>query len=204
MRLIDLIRFIRTSSQMFYHQILTEYERLQLIKLAFPRQDLIKWFDSRAVFPIPPERYMPLLLMNAASAVVPRHMVRVHYGSARDLVLLRGLSESTGEAEYKEVIIDRSAAVEAPLATFARHDTGLIQGIVDPDSDWSAVSSALTIPAQHARRLCILPREMYRAHEGMSGTWQGFPVYSGILQYWPERVSAVVFQSYMPVAADAA
>ena len=71
MRLIDLIRFIRTSSQMFYHQILTEYERLQLIKLAFPRQDLIKWFDSRAVFPIPPERYMPLLLMNAASAVVP-------------------------------------------------------------------------------------------------------------------------------------
>jgi hypothetical protein len=36
MRLIDLIRFIRTSSQIFYHQILTEYERLQLIKLAFP------------------------------------------------------------------------------------------------------------------------------------------------------------------------
>jgi hypothetical protein len=177
---------------------------LQLIKLAFPRQDLIKWFDSRAVFPISPERYMPLLLMNAASALVPRHMVRVHYGSARDLVLLRGLSESTGEAEYREVIIDRSSAVEAALATFARHDTGLIQGIVDPDSDWSAVSSALTIPAQHARRLCILPREMYRAHEGMSGTWQGFPVYSGILQYWPDRVSAVVFQSYMPVAADAA
>src|SRR2546430_5530038 len=66
---IYLIKFIRTFSEMFYRQTLTDYARLELIKVAFPRQDLLKWFDSRAVFPIPPERYMLLLFLDRKSVV---------------------------------------------------------------------------------------------------------------------------------------
>jgi hypothetical protein len=82
MRLIDLIQFIRTSSEMFYRQTLTDYARLELIKVAFPRQDLIKWFDSRAVFPIPPERYMLLLFLSAANVLVPRDMIHLQWQRA--------------------------------------------------------------------------------------------------------------------------
>jgi len=133
-------------------------------------------------------------------------MIHLHYGSEHDLALLRGLRVDTDHSEYREVVIDRSSGVESEFGAFARYDTGLIQGIVDDEAELgrSAVSSALSLAARNARRICIMPMPMYQSCNGMRETWQGFPVHSGVLQYWPTRVTAVVFHSYMPAVPEAA
>ena len=203
MRLIDLIHYISMTSEIYYRQSLSDHERLMMIKLAFPRADLVRWFDECVPVTLPAERYMPLLLMTAAAIICPPHMHQLHYGSQADLDLFQCLRPAHRGPNTDSILIDQAAgAIATRFAAYASNEIGLIQGICDEtvDHGCESVMFALTVPGLNARRLCILSDPKYGEYLNRSEPWQGHLVYQGILQHWPERSSCVIFRSYIKPA----
>jgi hypothetical protein len=186
---------------MYCHQTLSDHERLELIKLAFPRPDLIKWFDECATGPTPHERYMLLLLMTAAAILCPPHMRRLHYGSQPDITRFQNLRPDHRNAKNRAVIIGSAGASRASeeFVDPEANQIGLIQGICDEYAgrNAEATAAALTTTAPNARRICILSDHVFGDFLNLNIDWQGHLVYQGILQYWPGRTTHVVYRSYI-------
>jgi hypothetical protein len=186
---------------MHYRQTLRDDQRLELIKLGFPRPDLIKWFDQAAPHGLPPERYMLLLLMSVATALGPRNGTGLQYGIESDLDLFRSLSAAQQHNQGQEIVIDPSdgSRVSEEFLAFVSDQTSLIQGVSNGSAGHGCevVLSALTVRAPNARRICIVSDSVFAEYLHMDGTWGGHLVYQGVLQYWPERTSSVIFRSYL-------
>lgn len=197
MRIIDLIDFIRSTSQLYYKQSLPDVQRLAMLKRSFPRPDLIRWFDTCVPIELPASRYMPYLLMSAATLLHPPNRPRIQYGSSADLTLFAAIKTPKPGTEVSLGLDELGRARHDTVSDSLAEQTGLIQGIVDYADAVGLANLVrfLTLRAPHARRLWIVAEHLFDEYTALTHIWQGHLIYQGPLQFWPGQTTSVVFRS---------
>lgn len=161
MRLSDLITFIRLCTEQTASLRLSDDERLTLLKEAFPRRDLLHWFDDEAGAQMPPAWYLPALLVRSAIQISVRHAqtIEVCCGGQPHLDLMTRLTHRPPD-QLVTWKIRGEGSVEQTAAP-RLHEVGLLHGFFAKAAERAAFDRCMQTNFYHSNRLCFMNDAFY-------------------------------------------
>jgi hypothetical protein len=191
MRLSDLITFVRLTTEPYDDRLLPDEERLTVIKAAFPRQDLLGWFDARQSPALPGPYYFPVLIIQVAAQIGIRsaQVFGVFCDAQREISLVDEYFEHPPESLVRWEIGQFGRVVDAQIPPL--HQVGQVSGFFSAEQEITALDQCLNTNFYHSQRLLFLSQEVFdrvnrstmvppTAHEGfraMLQNWNGQKLY---------------------------
>lgn len=197
MQLRDLLDVINLISRQYRPEI-EGARRLELMKTAFPRPDLLAWFDSEPFHDISPEHYFTLLVF----AFLWRSQPKIAY---RRLVLCGGPeSLAIRQAEGFRIpstthvwILGRDGDISTEAKKPPGHEVGVVIGTFEHANEVNALRQCLTSDFYHATRLLILSKEALtelNSHGDLQRPIGGVhSVFEGPFLHWGTTQSSAIY-----------